>query len=152
MRALGVLYLALATVASAQAPVVSKTKRLPDPRVQLRSSTGQNFWRPIQPGEVTLFGAIENLGQRLEQDRVLASRGVYRSFNFQYKSFTYEKDFFNIYRGFTLRSFWDGKVDVGLFSHKPARGVLFGPGSNYFRPGASNRYELRFRWNLGERQ
>ena len=148
MRTLGITFLLVAVSLFAQSP--PNAKRLSGSAAEFRKNARQNFWRPIQPGDVTLFGALENLGQSLQQDRLLASRGVYRSVNFQYKNFSYEKDFFNIYRGFTLKSFWDGKMDLGLFSHKPTRGVLFGPGSNYYRPGASSRYELRLRWKLGE--
>ncbi len=80
----------------------------------------------------------------------MRSRGIHRSFNFHYKAFNYEKDFFHVYRGFTLKSFWDGRMNLGLFSHRPTRGILFGPGGNY-HPSRPQRYELRFRWNLGER-
>lgn len=110
-------------------------------------ASGRNFLRPIQRGDVTLFGALENLGQRLEQDRELASRGVHRSVNFHYRNFTYEKDFFHVYKGITLKSFMDGRLDMGLYNHRPTRGTIFGPGAR----GRSTRYEFRLRWNLNER-
>ena len=115
----------------------------PDPRPA--------FWRPIQPGEVTLFGALERLGQSLEQDRWRLSRGIYRPVNFEYKAFRYEKDFFNVYKGVNLKSFWEGRMDFGLFSQRPIRGSLFGPGHQYQRPHHSTRYGLQLRWNLSDR-
>ncbi len=111
---------------------------------------GENFWRPIPPGEVTLFGALESLSQSLERDRLLTSRGVYRPVLFEYKALRYEKDFFNVYKGVTLKSFWEGRMDLDLFSHRPAQRALFGPGSRY-RPRHNTRYELQLRWNLGDR-
>lgn len=102
------------------------------------------FWRPPEPGQMGFVGAVAELAQSMHQDRFLSERGLIRSVNFQYRVFRYEKDFFNIYRGILLHSFLDGRVDLGLFSHKPNR-QYFGrqvPGSN------RSRYELLLRLHL----
>lgn len=110
------------------------------------------FWRPraLQPND-SFFGALADFGRRADEERVLRSRGVIRSFNFQYKSFSYERDFFHLYRGFRLRSFFDGKVDVGLYKHRVFHGLLFGPSGSYL-PSTSNRIELMIRWNLNDQK
>ena len=108
------------------------------------SSEGRVFWRPPEPGQMGFVGAVSELAQTIQQDRFLSERGENRSMNFQYRAFRYEKDFFNIYRGVLLHSFLDGRVDLGLFSHKPNR-QYFGrqlPGGN------RSRYELLLRLNL----
>jgi hypothetical protein len=105
---------------------------------------GRVFWHPPEPGQMGFFGAIHELAQSLQQDKYLSDRGQIRSMSFQYRAFRYEKDFFNIYRGVLLHSFLDGRVDLGLYSHKPNR-QYFGrqlPGSN------RSRYELLLRLNL----
>lgn len=102
------------------------------------------FWRPPEPGQLGFVGAVAELAQNMQQDSYLSERGVIRSVNFQYRVFRYEKDFFNIYRGILLHSFLDGRVDLGLFSHKPNR-QYFGrqaPGSN------RSRYEVLLRLHL----
>ena len=104
----------------------------------------QVFWRPPEPGQMGFVGAVAELAQSVQQDKYLSERGQIRSVNFQYRVFRYEKDFFNIYRGILLHSFLDGRVDLGLFSHKPNR-QYFGrqvPGSN------RSRYELLLRLHL----
>jgi len=105
---------------------------------------GRVFWRPPEPGQMGFVGAVSELAQAMNQDRFLSERGLIRSVNFQYRVFRYEKDFFNIYRGILLHSFLDGRVDLGLFSHKPNR-QYFGrqvPGAN------RSRIELLLRLNL----
>ena len=105
---------------------------------------GRVFWRPPEPGQMGFVGAVSELAQTIQQDRFLSERGENRSMNFQYRAFRYEKDFFNIYRGVLLHSFLDGRMDLGLYSHKPNR-QYFGrqlPGSN------RSRYELLLRLNL----
>lgn len=104
----------------------------------------QVFWRPPEPGQMGFVGAVAELAQSVQQDRFLSERGLIRSVNFKYRVFRYEKDFFNIYRGILLHTFLDGRVDLGLFSHKPNR-QYFGrqvPGSN------RSRYELLLRLHL----
>jgi len=109
------------------------------------SSEGRVFWRPPEPGQMGFVGAVSELAQAVNQDKFLSERGVINnSVNFQYRVFRYEKDFFNIYRGVLLHSFLDGRVDLGVYSHKPNR-QYFGrqlPGSN------RSRYELLLRLNL----
>lgn len=102
------------------------------------------FWRPPEPGQMGFVGAVAELAQSVNQDRFISERGLIRSVNFKYRVFRYEKDFFNIYRGILLHTFLDGRVDLGLFSHKPNR-QYFGrqvPGSN------RSRYELLLRLHL----
>ena len=70
--------------------------------------------------------------------------------NFRYKNFTYERDFFHLYKGFRLSSFLDGKIDVGLYRHHLNQGLLPGPAGAYL-PSTSKRLELMIRWNLNER-
>src|SRR5258706_12507094 len=108
------------------------------------SSEGRVFWRPPEPGQMGFVGAVSELAQTIQQDRFLSERGENRSMNFQYRAFRYEKDFFNIYRGVLLHSFLDGRVDLGLFSHKPNR-KYFGP---KLPGGNRSRYELLLRLNL----
>jgi len=111
----------------------------------------QIFWRPaLVQGDDSLFGALADFGRRSDQDRVLRSRGLIRSLQFRYKNFTYERDFFHVYKGFRLRSFMDGKLDLGLYKHYFNQGLRFGPAGAYL-PAGSNRIELMLRWNLNER-
>ena len=111
------------------------------------------YWRPITPlseqqqQPVTLFGALSELGRITDQERLLQARGLIRSFQFQYKSFSYERDFFNVYKGVTLRKFLDGVFDIGVYKHQLQQGNLFGPSGA--PPPARNRLELMLRWNLG---
>ena len=103
------------------------------------------FWnlRPIQ--ETSLLGAIEDFGRRTDDDRILRSRGYLRGLNFRYRSFTYERDSFHVYKGFRLRSFLDGRLDLGLYKHHLQRGMMFGPAGAYL-PSGSNKIELTFPW------
>jgi len=117
------------------------------PRVADFDSTA--FWKPRQ-AERSLFGAVGELHQKLQDHRLLASRGVLRSFSFRYKNFTYERDHFNVLRGFRLHEFMDGRFDIGLYKHHLSRGVMFGPAGAYL-PSNSNRFELMLRWNIGEK-
>ena len=109
--------------------------------------SGQILWRPVQPGEVTLFGALGDLGKSMQNDSLLASRGVQRSVTFQYKSLFYEKNFFNVYKGVHLFSLWDGRIDMDALNHRTNRS-FFGPSSPMHRSG---HYELQLRWNLRDR-
>ncbi len=109
------------------------------------------FWNPrIVPSDGSLFGALGEFGRLADENRVLRSRGLIRPFQFRYKNFSYERDFFHVYKGFRLRSFMDGKVDLGLYKHYLFRGLLFGPAGAYV-PSGSNRFELTIRWNLNDR-
>jgi hypothetical protein len=131
--------LLLAALSFAAAPLSAQRLDLGSP-----PPVGRVFWRPPEPGQMSLMGAVAELAQAMNQDKYLSDRGVIRSVNFQYRIFRYEKDFFNIYRGVLLHSFLDGRVDLGLFSHKPNR-QYFGrqvPGSN------RSRVELLLRLNL----
>lgn len=113
--------------------------------------SSQIFWRPrVFQGDDSLFGALADFGRRTDEDRLLRSRGVIRSLHFRYKNFTYERDFFHVYKGFRLRSFMDGKLDLGLYKHHMYQGLLFGPAGAYL-PSSSKRIELMLRWNLNER-
>ncbi len=107
------------------------------------------FWRPRTVEQNSLFGALEDFGRRADENRVLRSRGLVRPLSFRYKSFSYERDFFHVYKGFRLRSFMDGKLDLGLYKHHVQRGMMFGP-AGAFLPSGSNRIELNLRWNLNE--
>ena len=53
------------------------------------------------------------LAQNMERDQYLTERGVIHSVNFQYRAFRYEKNIFQAYKGVLLRSFLDGRLDVG---------------------------------------
>lgn len=106
--------------------------------------SGQIFWRPVQPGEVTLFGALGDLDKSMQNDTLLASRGLQRSVTFQYKNLVYEKNFFNVYKGIRLFSLWDGRIDLTALSHRTNR-AFFGPSIPMRRSG---RYELQLRWNF----
>ena len=108
------------------------------------------FWRPRVSGrDDSLFAALGEFGRRADQDRVLRSRGLIRPLSFRYKNFTYDRNFFHLYKGFRLHSFLDGKLDLGLYKHRVQQGMMFGPAGAYL-PSASNRIELTIRWNLNE--
>ena len=131
----------LAVLSLAAEPILAqKVETAPPPP----PNEGRVFWRPPEPGQMGFVGAVSELAQAVNQDKFLSERGVNSSLNFQYRVFRYEKDFFNIYRGVLLHSFLDGRVDLGVYSHKPNR-QYFGrqlPGSN------RSRYELLLRLNL----
>lgn len=107
-------------------------------------------WRRIVPSRQqqpeSLFAALSQFGKSSDEDRLLRAQGYVRSFYFEYRSFSYEKDFFNVYKGVTLRKFWDGLFDVGVYKHHVNQGNLFGPSNA--PPPAPNRLELTIRWNL----
>ena len=110
----------------------------------------QMFWRPHTPkSDGSLFGALGDFGRRSEEDRLLRSRGLIRPLHFRYKNFTYERDYFHLYKGFRLHSFLDGKVDVGLYKHNLYLGLTPGP-AGAFLPSSSKRLELMIRWNLNQ--
>ena len=109
--------------------------------------SGQIFWRPVQPGEVNLFGALGNLDKSIQNDSLLSSRGLQRSVTFKYKALVYEKNFFNVYKGIHLLSFWDGRIDMDVLNHRTNR-AFFGPSSPTHRSG---HYELQIRWNFSDR-
>lgn len=131
------------------APLVAFAQKIPKEKPIAVSS--QIFWRPgVYQSDDSFFGALADLGRRTDDDRLLRSRGVMRSFHFRYKNFTYERDFFHVYKGFRLHSFLDGKLDLGLYKHYMKQGMQFGPAGAYL-PSGSNRIELMLRWNLNER-
>ena len=92
----------------------------------------------------SFFQKVGELSQSLQADRLQEMRGVQRSVNFHYKYLRYEKDFFNVNKGVNL-SFWDGRVDFGLFNHRMNRGNQASPTDHSRLPG---RYELQLRWNF----
>ena len=112
----------------------------------------QIFWRPeALHSDSSLLGALADFGRSTEDDRLLRSRGLIRPLHFRYKRFTYERDYFNMYKGFHLHSFLDGKLDVGLYKHYVYPGLTPGPAGS-FLPPSSKRVELMIRWNLNERR
>lgn len=116
----------------------------------LRFSPPPSFtfcWTTPPSSSNSFLNALESFGRNSEQDRLLRSRGYIRSFYFHYGNFSYERDYFNVYRGFTLRQFLEGKMDLGLYKHYKNGGLLFGPAGAYL-PAGSNRLELELRWNL----
>ncbi len=114
-------------------------------------SGAQILWRPqtisVKEDSSSFFQKVGELSQSLETDKLQEMRGLQRSVNFHYKSLRYEKDFFNVYKGVNLRSFWDGRVDFGLFNHKQNRGSQAMPADHNREPG---HYELQLRWNFRE--
>jgi len=110
----------------------------------------QNYWRPTIASHNSLFGAIHDFSRRADDDRMLRSRGVHRPLNFHYRNFSYERDYFHVYKGFRLRSFLDGRLDLGLYKHHFNGGMMFGPAGAYL-PTTSKRIELNLRWNLTDR-
>lgn len=115
-----------------------------------RQPGSQLFFPKTLSSNTSLFGALREYGKNSDDDRLLRSRGYIRSFNFHYKNFSYERNFFHVYKGFTLHEFMDGKFDVGLYKHRVSPGLLFGPAGAYL-PSNSNRIELIIRWNLSDR-
>ena len=114
------------------------------------AAEAQVFWRPdTLKSDGSLFGALGDFGRRSEEDRLLRSRGLIRPLHFRYKNFTYERDYFHLYKGFRLHSFLDGKVDVGLYKHHLYPGLTPGPAGAYL-PSSSKRLELMIRWNLNQ--
>lgn len=106
-------------------------------------NAGQIYWRPLQTDQGSFAGAVTELAQNLQRDQYLSERGVIHSMNFQYRAFRYEKNFFEVYKGVLLRSFLDGRVDLGLFNHRMNRQYYAPRG-----PGRNNRYELLLRLNI----
>ncbi len=122
----------------------------PDRQASAVKPDALTFWRPRVVHDDSLFGALGELGRTVQDHMELRSRGYVRPFHFRYKNFTYERDYFNLYKGLLLRQFLDGKLDVGLYRHRLYRGLMFGPQGSYL-PSGSNRIELMIRWNLGDR-
>jgi hypothetical protein len=108
-----------------------------------RLTLGVSTWRPVQPGEMSLFGALKDLSQTVQSDDLLAQRGVIRSVNFEYGRMRFERDYFNTYKGVLLGSFWEGRLSLGLYQHRPRN--RFGP------QRGGTRYELLLRWDLNQR-
>lgn len=138
---LAVCFLTAALSAQSTSPI---SEPLPLPKYAANS--GRIYWRPVQPDQLGGFtGAVAELAQTLERDQYLTDRGVIHSANFQYGNFRYEKNFFEVYKGILLRSFLDGRMDLGIFNHRQNR-QYFNPRG--FGPARNNRYELLLRLNI----
>ena len=119
-------------------------------RSRREAAEARAFWRPrVVVSNGSLFDALGEFGRRANDNRLLRSRGVIRPLSFHYKNFSYDRNFFHVYKGFRLRSFMDGKLDLGLYKHRVQQGMMFGPAGAYL-PNAWNRLELILRWNLNE--
>lgn len=148
MRRIGLSFtiyaLVLSGVAAAETPRAQEMEK---------TASAEIFWRSPASSDRggSLFGALSDFSRRAEEYRMLRARGVMiRSLSFQYKNFSYERNFFHLYKGFRLYSLLDGRVDLGLYKHRVFGGMLSGPAGAYL-PSSSNRIELNLRWNISER-